>query len=264
MIANHMTEQTFYTLEPEATFRVPMGTYFAATLAIGGDGTSTLISNPNLAVTKRVSLVMDGRKARPVDVTMPERSAAPVEVSVSAEQSGEIRSMIAGISGDDPGALYTADLGTKKATGLTTLVSALFAKPDGKGGFSGSPYTYQAGWHHTGSFTTGFTEHVKQKELATVRAEYAANTPAAWDGGATPRSSPASSIRSASSCRVFPCRGRVRSTTWATPPGSRSSRRESRGRTSPRSWLSWADRRQPVPPAVRTPSAGTEPFSVSR
>ncbi|AWS41732.1 S8 family serine peptidase [Streptosporangium sp. 'caverna'] len=176
MIANHRTEQTFYTMEPEATFRVPMGTYFAATLATGDDGTSTLVSNPNLVVTKAVSLVMDGRKARPVDVTMPERSAAPVEVSVSAEQSGEIRSMIAGISGDDPGALYTADLGTKKASGLTTLVSALFAKPDGKGGFSGSPYTYQAGWHHTGSFTTGFTEHVKQKELATVRAEYAANT----------------------------------------------------------------------------------------
>jgi hypothetical protein len=175
MIANHSNYQAFYMMEPESTFRVPQGTYFAATVVAGDDGTSTLITDPVLKVTKATDLVLDGRRARPVDITMPDRRVAPVALTVETEHPGAERSMLASVIGSAPGSLYTAGQARNPAPKLSTLVSALFAKPDGKGGFTGTPYTYQAGWHLAGSFGTGFTRHVGSKEVAKVQAEYAAN-----------------------------------------------------------------------------------------
>ena len=175
MIADHSDYDAFYMLEPESAFRLPQGTYFAATVVTGDDGTTTLIDDPALKIDKATTLVMDGRRARPVAITMPDRSAAPVAVTVEAEHPGTVRSMVGGVTVDATGSLYTADQSKEKTPKLSTLVSALFAKPDGKGGFTGTPYTYQAGWHLAGSFFSGFTRHVASRDVAKVRTEYAAN-----------------------------------------------------------------------------------------
>jgi subtilisin family serine protease len=179
MIANQSNYDAIYMLTPESTFRVPQGTYFAATVVTGDDGTTTLINNPVLAISKATDLVMDGRKARPVDITMPDDSAAPVAVTVEAEQPGAVRNMVGGVTVGATGSLYTANGSTEPTPKLSTLVSALFAKPDGKGDFTGTPYTYQAGWHLAGSFFTGFTRHVIANDVAKVQTEYAANVPGA-------------------------------------------------------------------------------------
>ncbi|GGO24960.1 S8 family peptidase [Microbispora bryophytorum] len=178
MVADYASYQAFYMTEPESTFRLPMGKYFVTTLIIGDDGTSTAVTDAALTVDKDENVVLDGRKARPLDITVPDESAAPVSVSVEAEQPGTFRSMLASISGA-PESIYTSDQTSGPAPELSTVVSALFAKPDGKGGFTDSPYIYQAGWHLTGTATTGFTRHITKTDLAKVTTEYAANAPGA-------------------------------------------------------------------------------------
>ncbi|TDD39366.1 peptidase S8 [Nonomuraea terrae] len=179
MIADHSDYDAFYLMEPEGTFRLPYGTYFVGTVMTGDDGTSTVVTDPVLSVKQDTDLVLDGRKARPVDITMPEPEAAPVAVSVETEQPGAVRSMLATITGGSPGSIYTADQSSQATPELSTVVSALFAKPDGDGGFTGTPYVYQSGWRLAGSYTTGFTRHVTSRDLAKVSTEYAANAPGA-------------------------------------------------------------------------------------
>lgn len=179
MIADHASYQAYYIMEPEATLRLPHGTYFVATVIDGEDGTTTVVTDAVHTVDRQEDIVLDGRKARPLDITMPDKTAAPVAVTVESEHPGTYREMIAALAGDSPGSLYTADQSSQPTPKLSTQVTALFAQPNRDGGFTGSPYVYQAGWRVPGSYVTGFTRHVTKKDVAKVSTEYAANVPGA-------------------------------------------------------------------------------------
>ncbi|WP_436757696.1 hypothetical protein [Streptosporangium sp. V21-05] len=88
MVAGPANGLVFYAMGAESTFRVPPGTYFAATLMPGDDGTSTVAAHPDLAVTGKLDLVLDGRKARDLDITVPGGSAAPVSAGYAADVKG--------------------------------------------------------------------------------------------------------------------------------------------------------------------------------
>ncbi|WP_203904632.1 S8 family peptidase [Virgisporangium aliadipatigenens] len=161
--------------EATAALRLPYGTYFASSYIVGADGTSTVAAHTRLVVDRdRVDVVFDARKAKGLDLTVPERAAAPMDALIEVQQTQGPTPVIAGLSGD-PRTLFTLDLGPKNVPGVVTQVLAAFARPDGPGGFAGSPFVYRLGWYWTGSWATGYTRHVQRRELATAHAVYHAN-----------------------------------------------------------------------------------------
>ncbi|RKN22535.1 hypothetical protein D7147_07775 [Micromonospora musae] len=172
-LGNLATGEFVVSYDSTETLRVPMGDYVVLSMGISADGTGTVLANGRMTIDRSTTLALDGRRARPVDIRLPDRDAAPVIGEVEVQQTGAPQLFAMSLTGD-PGSIYTADLGPKKVAGLITSVTALFARPDRNGDFTASPYTYQTGWYQTGSFVTGFTRHLDRRDVAEVRAGYAA------------------------------------------------------------------------------------------
>ncbi|MER7441344.1 S8 family peptidase [Micromonospora avicenniae] len=180
-LGNLATGEFAVSYDSADTLRVPMGDYVVLSMGISADGTGTILANGRMTVDRTTTLTLDGRQARRVDIRLPESDAAPVLGEVEVQHVGAPQLFAMSLAGD-PGSIYTADLGSKNVDGLITSVTALFARPDRDGDFTASPYTYQTGWYQTGSFVTGFTRELSERDVAKVRVGYAA---AAADGVGT-------------------------------------------------------------------------------
>ncbi|WP_433831318.1 S8 family serine peptidase [Actinoplanes sp. CA-015351] len=170
MVASASSLMVHFGFAAQETIRVPLGEYFVAAMIPSPDGTSTSIVHPNLAVADDTAVALDARLAKKVDITVPARDAEPVVAAVQTRYEGTGQAVSATAYGADPATLFTADLSRTALPGLITHAGALFA---GKSG------TYQLGWSWTGRYGTGVTRHVRSRDLTTVPAGYALNTPGA-------------------------------------------------------------------------------------
>jgi subtilisin family serine protease len=166
----------YVTFEPDVTLRVVPGTYFAVTYVMEPDNSTDMLVYPTLDVESDQTLAMDGRLARGYDVTVPGPDATPVGANVDVVLTVRGDNYYwANVTGPTFGSIYTAHLGPKDVPGLLVTASGLLAKADSGGDFTNSPYSYQVGWYSNGEVFTGLTRHVRKADLATIRAQYAAN-----------------------------------------------------------------------------------------
>jgi subtilisin family serine protease len=173
------------------SLRAPLGsTWHVAAYVVNGDGTTALLTDNKVVVTGDREVVLDARKARPLDITVPDRRASAYDAFAAVNRTADGLSTSDAIFGD-PGSLRTADLGPANLPGVITQVQAVFQGPAGSKGSAVSkgsakrgsaPEVYQVGWRTEGSFITGLVKHVTSRELATVDVEYAQNATgvAAW------------------------------------------------------------------------------------
>ncbi|TCB98382.1 peptidase S8 [Micromonospora zingiberis] len=159
----------------QATVRVPTGRYAVTGVVdeFGETERSSLLSRPEVDLTRDLTVTLDARKAKPITATVPDRTARPVLV-----QTGVIVDLFDGppalidIGADGFGSLYSAQLGGRAThEHLSGFVGHQWARPDGNGGFAGSPYIYHLGEGFPGRLPTGYRKDVRRAELATVRHE---------------------------------------------------------------------------------------------
>lgn len=160
----------FYTAS--ASLRVPLNsTWHVAAYLLNDDGTVALLTDNKVVADADQDVVLDARKARPLDITVPDRRATAYDASAAVNRAADGFPTSDGVSGD-PATIYTADEGPTNLPGVITQVQAVFQSPAKKGG---APDAYQLGWRKEGSFITGFTRHVSRRDLATVDVDYAQN-----------------------------------------------------------------------------------------
>ncbi|MEV1330933.1 S8 family serine peptidase [Micromonospora costi] len=160
---------TFYA--PSQSVRVPLNSSWNISAYLeNADGTVALLTNNKVVADGDREVVLDGRKARPLTVTVPDAKAKPYDASVLMVRTADPIQTYAGVSGDLD-SILTADVGPRDVPGVTTQVHAVFQGPARK---DSAPDIYQLGWRTKG-FTTGLVRHVSPRDLATVHAEYAQN-----------------------------------------------------------------------------------------
>lgn len=176
----------FYTAT--GSLRVPLNTtWHIAAYVLNDDGSVALLTDNKEVVTADREVVLDARRARPLDVTVPDDKATAYDASAVVNRAADGYPTYDGISGD-PATLFTADEGPTGLPGVITQVQAVFQAPGKKGD---APDVYQVGWRTEGSFITGLVKHVKRPELSTVDVNYAQNATgvAAWRTNAMPEPS---------------------------------------------------------------------------
>ncbi|MDG4796817.1 S8 family serine peptidase [Micromonospora sp. WMMD1082] len=177
------TSHTFYTAN--ASVRVPLHSSWQLSAYVENpDGTVALLTNNRIVADTNREVVLDARKARPLDITVPDPAARPYDASVMVQRVTDQVWTYASVSGT-PSKILTADLGPTGLPGVTTQVHAVFQGPTRR---DRAADVYQLAWRVKGSFITGLVRHVPKRTLATVHAEYARNATgvAAWRINSTP------------------------------------------------------------------------------
>ncbi|SCL37027.1 Subtilase family protein [Micromonospora pallida] len=161
---------TFYT--SSASVRVPLNSSWRLSAYIENpDGTIALLTHNRIVADADQEVVLDARKARPLDITVPDTRAQSQDASVMVLRGGDRLTTYAGVTGELD-TIRTADVGPADLPGLATQVHAAFQGPART---DRAPDVYQLGWRIKGSFITGLVRHVSRGELATVDAQYAQN-----------------------------------------------------------------------------------------
>ncbi|WP_105971662.1 S8 family serine peptidase [Streptomyces geranii] len=152
----------------ELTVRLPKGEY-----TLGGvihpsyeSATHAMLVQPRLSLDEDTTVVVDGRKARPVEVTVPDAAAENTEATVffSYDRGGDL----------SPGS-YQYILPTFQGSRFGQLgedtgadgMSAVFAGDWTRADDAGRPVTYHLGWNRAGRLD-GFTADVRREQLAKV------------------------------------------------------------------------------------------------
>lgn len=176
-------DSTYYALYPDengtVTVRVPKGLYDLSTFIYtdrGGNGPppTSLQVRPNMAVTADTSITFDASRGKPVSTTVPESSAVPASISIGFDHYTPYGALNGALwAGPTFDGITTAYYGPS-ANDFYSLVYSQWAKPAADGRFTGSPYFYGIAEGFAGRLPTGYTKHVRQEELATVRQNFGA------------------------------------------------------------------------------------------
>lgn len=166
--------------------RLPQGRYGALSWIFEGDGArSTTVAWPAVDLTRDTALTLDARQGRPVSTTVPQAAARPQAAQLwYAHYSADpfVNPSAFGTHFtfflDDFDGYYTAQLGDPVPQDwVRTYVTSQWARPDGSGGFTGSPYLYAVGEMIEGRLPTGFRRDYTRDDLATVRQRFGAAAP---------------------------------------------------------------------------------------
>ncbi|GLH99985.1 S8 family peptidase [Phytohabitans aurantiacus] len=159
------------------TTRVPKGRYlFEAN--VWTERKIAILSEPEVVVDRDLELVVDARRAKPLGLTLLDRpDATLVGAFLVFDRRTAWGGHFAVIGGFDnladisvmPSAT-TASMPEK----FTMTLHADLARPDGQGGFDGSPYLYKIQWAQAGRVTTNVDRRIRDRDLATVHSRIAA------------------------------------------------------------------------------------------
>ncbi|MBY8871398.1 S8 family serine peptidase [Micromonospora sp. PLK6-60] len=157
--------------------RLPPGEYFAFSWIDEEHGTgyrSSQLVFPKLSIGGPRTMSMDARVARGFDVTIPARDASSLGASYTASYvEGDDFGVGVGLGGDDFASIFTGLVGPRPAKGLSALVSGTYAKLDGQGDPTRTPYAYNVGWYTANGLLGGLVKHLRARDFATVRASHA-------------------------------------------------------------------------------------------
>jgi subtilisin family serine protease len=159
--------------------RLPKGRYNLGAYIETEQGTA-LLTQPVVELTRNLSITFDARVAKPVSMTVPEPSAR-----LGFAEAGYMfyRSFESPESGMTTGAdsfdrVLMAQIGDPAAPDeLVGMVAAQWARSDGAGDFTDSPYLYAVAEAFPGRMPTGFVKNYRTKDLAAVRQRFAAGPP---------------------------------------------------------------------------------------
>ncbi|MCM0678085.1 S8 family serine peptidase, partial [Micromonospora phytophila] len=162
---------TYDLYDPDGTaaLRVPKGRYGLASYLFEIEGEefvgSTVIAQPELAVDRDSTVVVDSRRAAPVRTTVPQRSATPALVDIGANFLTPDGSYGFGLLGSDFTGITTGQLGRAvPAEQFVATVSSQWAEREA----ASSPYLYALSEAFPGRMPTGFVRHYRARDLATV------------------------------------------------------------------------------------------------
>ncbi|MFG1607827.1 S8 family serine peptidase [Actinoplanes sp. NPDC049265] len=154
--------------DPPAQARLPKGEYGLYSWIIADDNSDiTMLAAPKLVIDGPETITLDARRGQPVAITPPSREAGQAMVVVNANWPGSQASALSLTPGD----MFIAPVGERSGS-FTSSINSAFAKPDADGGFSDSPYTYEASYLRKGSFYSGFVKAIDPATLAQVKSSY--------------------------------------------------------------------------------------------
>ncbi|MGV9361814.1 S8 family serine peptidase [Amycolatopsis sp. NPDC003731] len=160
-----------------AVVRLPPGRYFFHATVLGRNAGNELIralfAEPEITVTGDTRMAIDARDAGPVGMTVDRPDAGDSETIQSFLRTtsyGETGFRTFG-SFDDVWVRPSAT----SAPEFTFTAEGLFARRDGQGGFTGSPYLYHLRWAERGRVPAELVRHFADRDLAAVRSTHAAS-----------------------------------------------------------------------------------------
>jgi subtilisin family serine protease len=177
------------TVNGKATARLPKGRWTVMVPITDNDETgpdgrpnATVIAVPDVMVDRNGSLVLDGRKGQPVDVSVPHKDARLASAEVVAGQAvgggGLVISVDAptGPDRDHLTGVYAVPTTARHAPDFVFDTTTTWARPNGDG-FTDSPYQYHLVAPTFGGIPAKPTHAFTARELATVRSDLGATVP---------------------------------------------------------------------------------------
>ncbi|TCB97637.1 peptidase S8 [Micromonospora zingiberis] len=158
-----------YVYDPSGTVevRVPKGRYGLASYLLDGATESvTMLVGPELEVDGDAEVIIDGRKAGPVRLSVPDRSATPVLVVAEATYLlGDLGIAGFGALAEDFSGLAIGQLGQPvPADRFVGSVASQFADREA----ASSPYFYGLAENFPGRLPNGLVKHYRSSDLAKV------------------------------------------------------------------------------------------------
>ena len=168
--------------------RLPKGQYtvisdvMTATTVAGPDGKPTMehafLAQPALDVDRSMTVMLDARLGKPVSVTVARPDARQVfaELAAVTVRPGGTASVT--LVSSSYANIYTAQIGPDVAVdGFLSTVSGQWARAAADGGTDDSPYFYSLYFPENGRMIDGYQRSVADRDLAKVRADFAATYP---------------------------------------------------------------------------------------
>ncbi len=168
------------------TLRLPTGRYGLTSRLFtptDDDWALAVLAQPELRLTRDMTLTLDARTARPVQMSVPERSAESVLAVVQyGFRTADGSTVGFGTLVDTFDRLSTGNIGPAVAgSDFTASVSSQWAKRNADGeSFGDSPYLYAVTEVVPGRLPTGLVRHFQNRELATVRQEFRGSAFTSW------------------------------------------------------------------------------------
>ncbi|PRY21347.1 S8 family serine peptidase [Pseudosporangium ferrugineum] len=154
------------------TVRVPKGEYGMFSWIYGEDDVSMLVQ-PKLVVDRPQTIKLDARRAGPVSITPPVTDAGQALLAVNIIWSGEFFGTNATMVGAEGVGAYVGQVGDDgDPDRFAASINSVYARPDGAGGYSGTPYTYEASYGRRGAFYDGFVKKLRRGEMARIDGSY--------------------------------------------------------------------------------------------
>ncbi|MBO4208480.1 hypothetical protein [Micromonospora echinofusca] len=165
-----------------AVVRLPRGNYYLEShvdTARADGNLSTWIVEPLVVLDQNRTISLVATEGRPVGVTVDKSDARYGEVAaIFARMTNDGRYLGSDAHGPTFDGLLVRP-STSATTGgeFTFYVAARLAKPDGRGGFAGSPYMYHVQWIEPDRVPADLIRHLPNSELASVQARLASARP---------------------------------------------------------------------------------------
>ncbi|MGW5686749.1 hypothetical protein [Nonomuraea sp. NPDC003754] len=173
-------EQSFSPHDPSGTVvaKLPRGSYYLQAEVRTGP-LVTHIVEPLFVVDGDRTLDLVATEGKPVGITLDRPEAVGGEVALIFERYTPDGRFV----GQGYHAVNFADTLVRPSTTaappgqFTFYVAGRFAKPDGAGGFAGSPYLYHLQWVQPDRVPADLVRHIPDGNLATVDSTFAASAP---------------------------------------------------------------------------------------
>ena len=167
--------------EPDGTYQLelPAGRYLVDVAQFTDAAPDvTWLVQPQVTLDRDLTVVLDGRKAKPVRTTVQRSSVEPALIDVGYEwiegTAGGVKTFAIP---EQFGDLYTAHLGPKAPPEMISHVNSQWAEPGGDGSFANSPYFDGLLDVARGGFFTGLDRTVSDSELARLTSRHARQQP---------------------------------------------------------------------------------------
>ncbi|WP_433076916.1 S8 family serine peptidase [Dactylosporangium sp. CA-052675] len=165
------------------TLRVPKGHYTLTSLLFHSPdgpkgattgGYSTLLAQPDVDVSRNLTLTLDARIGQPIAVSVPRKDAQQYDATLAAYTRRPHGTAGIAVLGSSFDGVYAAQLDpAQHDDGFISIVSGQWARADAAGSMWNSPYTYAVSFPVRGRMVTGFAKTVANDDLAKVRADFA-------------------------------------------------------------------------------------------
>lgn len=162
--------------------RVPAGRYFFEAqvntpAGAGTERTGALFAEPVVEVRAARSITIDARQARATGFRLDRSDAQGVRSEIGFTRTTPFGTLAKGLIGTPDRIFVQPTRGSAPRNEFTFYTKGLYARPDGAGGYFGSPYLYQLRRDVPGRIPTDLVERVRDRDLHAVTAKIAATAP---------------------------------------------------------------------------------------